>query len=113
MYVKLTGDQMGSLQNVPHKATNFPQLKYCLSNINYIWRKKSILKELIKETPRLKRMNLWMRDSSGLWEGHVHTAIFKMDNLLYSTWMGLGGEWIHVQACLSPFVVHLKLLQHC
>lgn len=26
MYVKLTGDQMGNLQNVPHKATNFPQL---------------------------------------------------------------------------------------
>ena len=25
----------------------------------------------------------------------------------------LGGEWIHVYAWLSPFVVHLKLSQHC
>ena len=31
-----------------------------------------------------------------------------------ATWMGgeFGGEWIHVYAWLSPFVVHLKLLQH-
>ena len=30
-------------------------------------------------------------------------------------WMGgeFGGEWIHVYVWLSPFVVHLKLLQHC
>ena len=27
--------------------------------------------------------------------------------------MGFGGEWIHVQVCLSPFAVHLKLSQHC
>ena len=29
------------------------------------------------------------RDSQGVWDGHVHTAIFKIDNqqgLLYSTW---------------------------
>ena len=29
------------------------------------------------------KVNLWLpagRDSWGLWEGHVHTAIFKMDN---------------------------------
>ena len=32
-----------------------------------------------------------------------------------ATWMGgeFGGEWIHVYVWLSPFVVHLKLLQHC
>ena len=24
-----------------------------------------------------------------------------------------GGEWIHGHVCLSPFPVHLKLLQHC
>ena len=47
------------------------------------------------------------------------------EDLLYSTgnsvqcyvaaWMGVefGGEWIHVYVWLSPFVVHLKLLQHC
>ena len=46
-------------------------------------------------------------------------------DLLYSTWnsaqcfvaawMGgeFGGERIHVNVWLSPFAVHLKLLQHC
>ena len=46
-------------------------------------------------------------------------------NLLYSTWNSapccgaawlgekFGGEWIHVYVWLSPFPVHLKLLQHC
>ena len=24
-----------------------------------------------------------------------------------------GAEWIHIQAWLSPFAVHLKLSQHC
>ena len=31
------------------------------------------------------KMNLWLpggRNSKGVWEGHVHTAIFKMDNQL-------------------------------
>ena len=29
-------------------------------------------------------------------------------------WMGgeFGGEWIHLYAWLSPFTIHLKLLQH-
>ena len=64
-------------------------------------------------------MNLWLS---------VHTAIFKMDNqqdLLYSTnnsvqcyvaaWIGgeFEGEWIHVYVWVSPFVLHLKLSQHC
>ena len=26
---------------------------------------------------------------------------------------GLGGEWRHVYVWLSPFVVYLKLSQHC
>ena len=26
---------------------------------------------------------------------------------------GFEGEWIYVYVWLSPFVVHLKLLQHC
>ena len=46
-------------------------------------------------------------------------------DLLYSTgnsaqcyvaaWMGEGfeGEWIHIYVWLSPFAIHLKLLQHC
>ena len=50
------------------------------------------------------------RKSQGVWDGHVHTAIFKMDNqqVLYRTWNSaqchveawtggaFGGEWIHV-----------------
>ena len=47
------------------------------------------------------------------------------NDLLYSTrnsaqcymaaWMGreLEREWIHVYVWLDPFVVHLKVLQHC
>ena len=77
-------------------------------------------------THRLKRMNLWLprkreveRNREGVWDGHVHSAILKMDNQqgLYSTgnsaqcsvaaWMGGEHGW------LSPFVVHLKLSQHC
>ena len=30
-----------------------------------------------------QKMNIWLprgRDSQGFWEGHVHTAIFKMNN---------------------------------
>ena len=43
-----------------------------------------------KHTDRLKRMNLWLQqqwggedggtDSQGVWDGQVHTAIFKTDN---------------------------------
>ena len=45
-------------------------------------------------------------------------------DLLYSTgnsaqcyvaaWKGgeFGGEWVHIYVLLSPFAVHLKLLQH-
>ena len=44
-----------------------------------------------KQSHRLKRMNLWLSEGRMgdkiIWNGHVHTAIFKMDNkdLLYST----------------------------
>ena len=46
-------------------------------------------------------------------------------DLLYSTWNfaqcyvaarmrgAFGGEWLHVYVWLSPFAIHLKLLQHC
>ena len=50
------------------------------------------------------------RNRQGVWDGHVHIAIFKMDKQqgLYSTWNSaqcyveawigevFGGEWIHV-----------------
>ena len=64
------------------------------------------------------------RDRQGVWEGHAHAAVFKMDNQqgppvqhveLHSVLCasldgrGLGGQWAHVYARLSPFDVHLKL----
>ena len=67
-----------------------------------------------KETHRLRKWTYGCqgdRRGEGLWDGHVHTAIFEMDNqqdLLYSTrncahcyvpaWMGgrSGGEWTRV-----------------
>ena len=67
------------------------------------------------------------RNSLGVWDGHVHTAIFKMDNqqgptvshmelcsVCVATWKRgeFGGEGIHVYAWLSPFTVHLELSQH-
>ena len=78
-------------------------------------------------------MNLWLgvgegEDSKGVWDGHVHTAVFKMDNqqgppatqgaLLNVTWQPgwegeFGGEWIHVCGWLNPSAFHLKLSQHC
>ena len=64
-----------------------------------------------KETHRLRKAThgCWGEGIVKDFEGHVHTAIFKMDNksLLYSTWnsaqcyvaawMGRGfiGEWVH------------------
>ena len=53
--------------------------------------------ELIKKRDsQTWRMDLWLtggrmrgRNSQGVWNGHVHTAILKTDNqldLLYSTW---------------------------
>ena len=66
--------------------------------------------------------------AQGVWDGHVPSAIFKMDNQQWLTvdhlqlcsmlcgsldGRGIGEEWIHVYLWLSPFTVHLKLLQHC
>ena len=71
---------------------------------------------------------MMVRDSYGVWDQHVYTGIFKMDNqqgpTVYSTWnfaecyvatwMGgeFGGEWIHVYVWLILSAVHLKLSQH-
>ena len=55
----------------------------------------------------------------------LYLKLITTKDLLYSTgnsvqcyvaaWVGgeFGGEWIHVYVWLSPFTVHLKLLQHC
>ena len=68
------------------------------------------------------------RASLGVWDGHVHTAVLKVNNQqgltvlhrgLCSMLCGCpdgrkpGGEWIPVYVWLSPFAVHLKLPQHC
>ena len=68
------------------------------------------------------------RNSLGVWDGHVHTAVFKTDNQqrppaehreLFSVscgslgGRGIGEEWIHVYVWLNSFAVHLKLPQHC
>ena len=83
-----------------------------------------------KETHRLREWTygcLWERDSEGFRGGHVHTAVFKMDNQqgpivqymeLCSMWCGsldgrgVWGEWIHAYVWLNPFAVHLKQSQH-
>ena len=79
--------------------------------------KRDETNELSHRTERYAQtqsMNSWLlevdgrRDSWGVWDGHIHTAMSKADNdILYSTgnsaqccvvaWMGgeLGGEWIH------------------
>ena len=60
------------------------------------------------------------RDSSGVWDGHVHSAIFRYIHIgsqqgptvcYVPAWMGgeSGGEWTHVHVWLSPFSVRLKL----
>ena len=57
---------------------------------------------------------------------NTHTLLYfkwiTNKDLLYSTqtsvhvaWMGgeYAGEWVRVYVSLSPFVIHLKLSQHC
>ena len=64
------------------------------------------------------------QDSQGVWDGHVHTAIFKMDNQQGPTWNSaqcyvaaqtrgeFGGDWTHAYVWLGRSAVHLKLSQH-
>ena len=70
-----------------------------------------------------------VRDSWGIWNQHVHTAIFRMNNqprsycmaqgtllnVIWHPWIGgeSGGEQVHVYVWLSLFAVQLKLSQHC
>ena len=49
------------------------------------WNKNRMkqIQKCVKAPKRQEKMNLWLprrRDTYGLWDGHVHTAIFKMDN---------------------------------
>ena len=57
-----------------------------------------------------------------VWDGHVHTAVFKKENnkdALSSTgnsaWTGgeSGGEGTRVCVWLSPVAIRPKLSQHC
>ena len=74
-----------------------------------------------------KLTNSWFPggdDDWGLQKGHVHTAMFRVDNqwnpiiqhMELSSVLctildgrGDGGEWIHVYVWLSPFTVHVSL----
>ena len=76
-----------------------------------------------KEAHRLRKQTYgcWGRESQGVWDGHVHIAIFKMDNqqgiivqhmelcCSAAAWMGegFGGGQTHVSVWLSPFAVRL------
>ena len=68
------------------------------------------------------------KDSYGVWDHHVHTAIFKIGNQQGPTvqqrnsaqchvaaWMReeFGDEWKHVYIRSGHFAMHLKLSQHC
>ena len=79
-----------------------------------------IQKELILAGGRMG-----VRDSQGVGNGHVYTAIFTVDNqqgpsvqhmvlcLMLRGRLGFGREGIHEYVWLSPFDIHLKLSQHC
>ena len=69
-----------------------------------------------------------VRYCKGVWEGHVHTAMFKMHNQQGPTvehtelcpvlcgsrdGRGFRGERIPVHVGLSSFTAYLKLAQHC
>ena len=62
-------------------------------------------------------MNLWLLECGIVCGGHVHTAVFKMDNqqgptvlpknsvqCYVAAWMGreFGGGWIHIYVQLNP-----------
>ena len=93
------------------------------------WHKWAYLqnrKRLTENELTVARGEGWGEGQLGCLDGHMQTAVFKMNNQqgpVHSTWksaqcyvaawMEIGEEWIHVYIWLSPFAVHLKLLQHC
>ena len=66
-----------------------------LYDIPYMWnlKRNDTVNLLTKQKDsQTQRTNLWLpgrrmrgRDIQGIWDGHIHNAIFKMDNQLYST----------------------------
>ena len=55
--------------------------KYCMTSL--IVESKKKYKWTYLQNRDTQKMNLWLlgeRDSWGVWEGHVHSAVFKMDN---------------------------------
>ena len=81
----------------------------------------------LKNELMVARRKDWGRDSQEVWDGHVHTVVFKMDNqqgptvqhmklkCFVAAWKRgeFGGAWIHVYVWLSSFAVRLKPSQHC
>ena len=85
-----------------------------------------------KQTYRLKRMNLWLSEGRMgdkiIWNGHVHTAIFKTDNqqgptvqhiehcsMLCGNLDGMG-VWGRIGTCVymtESFRCSPEILQHC
>ena len=107
--------------------------KYCMTSL-YRNLKRNDTNELTQQRDsQTQRMNLWLlgkkigeRDRQGVWDGQVHTAIFKMDNQQGSTVQHMEicymaaqiggefrGEWIQVYVWQNSFAVFLKLSQHC
>ena len=78
-----------------------------------------------------RKTNLWLsgrmivRDFETVTYTLLYLKWITSKDLLYSTWNsaqwcvaawmggGFGGEWMLVYVCLSLFVIHLKLPQHC
>ena len=99
--------------------------------LNDSQRAKQRYNELNNKKHVLQRMSLWLqggrmgeRQSQGVCDGHVHTAILKLEyqqgptvyhNVMQQPgWEGSLGEngQMHI-TWLGPFNVHLKLSQHC
>ena len=65
----------------------------------------------------------WRRDKLGVWDYHIHTTIYKIDNQLCSTgnstqyfvitYKGKESEKEYIHIYVYHFAVHLKLAQHC
>ena len=80
---------------IPSEVSETEKEKDCYG-ILFLWNLKvNDANELTYKTERdsqSQRVDLWLprerRDTQGVWDGHDHTAIFKMDHedLLDSTW---------------------------
>ena len=76
--------------------------KYYMASLICAIEKEMIEMNLTYKTEtdsQTQRMNLWLpggRDSQGVWDGHVHTAIFRMGNLQ-------GPPVLHMELCSMFF----------